>query len=86
MKKSKTSVDLDCEIPLKPKANNLSGGSKPIARNSEIRGWGINPFILAQKNRVVEKKPVHLIKIKKTIQKRENKDAAFVYSKTTRYF
>lgn len=84
IKKSKTSVDmLEYEIPLKPKANNLSGGTGPVVRNSEIRGWGINPYILTPKEKAIESSTTHFAKVKKSLKKREN-EKGFVYSKTTR--
>lgn len=84
MKKSKTSVDiLEYEIPLKPKANNLSGGTRPVARNSEIRAWGINPYILTNRNKPAEIKTTHYVKIKRTLHKGE-REKTFNYSKTTR--
>lgn len=87
IKKSKTSVNmLDYEIPLVPKSNNLSGGGRPVARKSEMRSWGVNPYILSPKTKNDEPmaSPIQGIKAKKWLKKRENHQQGFVFSKTTR--
>lgn len=84
IKKSKTTVDmLEYEIPLKPKANNLSGGVTPVVRKSEMRSWGINPYILTPKNKTIESSTTHYVKVRKSLKKQEN-EKGFIYSKTTR--
>lgn len=82
IEKSKTSVNMsEYEIPLKSKTNNLSG--RPVARNSEIRAWGLNPYILKSKDKPTKVKTTHYVKIKKPLQ-RNDKQKMCIYSKTTR--